>query len=308
MKVLILGTIASVFLCLIIIGVLKHDATPDLITVEQAISSVRSFENDSNLSLKCDKGLQSDVNGAEWRHRYYYEIDKSQSNGVNSWIVNAVTGEVDMMFNSASNSSYDEPNDSSLKTQARNVALAYAASKYNGFNTNDFCLNSEKWYRDGWSFLWVRKAAHNAITVNKVEVNVRPDMSVGIYDSTRYPLPNFKSPPKVSSKQAINAAAKAISISSVIWNSEPLLTATPSGYFYDFQLCGNTVNSATKDAFVQVSGDTGTVLSVRYNPMMPANILKKSKPTKKNTTQKSSKTQSADIVGTTKAKPTSLKK
>lgn len=262
----------SILLLVIAVGTVtinltRCNAAEEYITVEQAMTAVRAFENSPTLQLVCPKGRQVMNEGPQWKHHSYYDISTPEiSSDSKDWSVDASTGEVTFMYSLSGEQQVEEP-DAQTKASARATAETYASQKYSGFNLLDFHLYSDEWFTSTWDFMWVRHTNYNAMTVNIVEVSVKPDMSIRMYSGTRAPLPNLQSPPALTPAQAVQAAADNEGLTTTTWHSAPELTATPDGYTYAFQIAGVTEDNVQLDFEVTVNGDTGQVVSKDYHAM-----------------------------------------
>lgn len=244
-----------------------------VITPQQAMDAVRSFEGDNTLQVTCDP-LEEDLEGPEWKHERSYCVDEAQSQD-SSWTVNAVTGEViSVFYRNAYSQDTAEPTGPLTQQQCQQIAEDFARAKYADFDTMGFQLDEPEWDGDGWSFYWRRENSYGARIPGYVGVDVNPvNGCIQHYGSSRLsvtmPPPQQ---PQITMEQAVDIAKAAKGLVSA-GAADPALVADPDHTMWSFVMYGENAQGKHLVYSVEVDAITGEIVEL-MEPMggagMPA--------------------------------------
>ena len=97
----------------------------------------------------------------------------------------------------------------------------------------NFQLKDPEWKSHGWRFEWIQKLDYDALTKNRVVVDVNPvSGEIQYYSSFRVPV-TAPHQPQITIQQAIDLAVQAFGIaSSVEVKKGPILVVDPQGSVY----------------------------------------------------------------------------
>jgi hypothetical protein len=244
-------------LCMLLLASLCN--AQQLITLDQAEASVRTFEGNSSLSFNSKFDDDADGNG-EWSYLPCYSLTSTDTI-YQTWDVDAFTGEVvDAYYADRYPAASSTPFGQYSQDQCLQIALAFANAKYSNFSNMNFQLQEIKWIRTGWSFFWRQKTVYDAVTPNHVEIEVNPETGcIQRYYCCRYVIP-IPQQPQISSQQAIDIAKQITGITTLTAACYPELFSTPDGIHWEIIIEGTDSQGQKLANKVRLDAVTGAVI------------------------------------------------
>jgi len=266
-----MGRLATLLWMLVILIQAIVCFSQEIITLEQAKSSVRTFESDQSLEFwyaqyreyECLLDEQECLQIPQWSIDLgSYDLRAGEPSADCFWSVDAATGEVTFAYYgfAAPEMSTDVPPGPLSQADCRQIAQRFANAKYADFATMGFQLAVERWDGFLWRFEWEQIVAYGAVTPNSVTVEVSPeDGAIGSYSSSRIPTP-VPSAPQISDQQAIDIAKTDAGIVTLEYAETPTLGVDPDNTYWGLDVRGLDVNGEYVAYAVGVDAVSGAVL------------------------------------------------
>jgi hypothetical protein len=252
----------KVLICSLILASSSVCIAQQFISPDDAIQSVKTFENNSSLQITCSS-VESITIGPSWMAMTIYSLTCTDTTGYsNNWVVDALTGEVaNASYGDACISEYsDDPIGPLTQEQCLDIAETFAQSKYADFSSMNFQLDEQEWALSGWHFSWRQQVAYGALTPNRVIVEVNPvNGKVQAYTSSRINTP-IPQQPTYGSEQAIANAKSALGIIVQNYVEGPVLSVDPDGMFWDLVIDGQDNQGSHVNYAVRVDAISGQVV------------------------------------------------
>lgn len=248
---------ASSILLLITCG----GCTAQYITEEQARESVRAFEGDYSLQFS-DMEFRERTDGPAWNHDAWFTLRSGSYPDDAVHIVDASTGEVTQAaYDLTPFESVEVPLGPLTQEDCRQIAEAYARTKYSGFDSMTFHLAKHIWDYTGWRYEWEQTLEYGALSYNYILVQVNPvDGSIEFYRSSRVPVTPVR-PPQVTSAQATEIARQAAGIVTITSVAPPMLRGNPDGSScWRVEITGVDSECYELELIVLVDAETGEVI------------------------------------------------